>query len=359
MYSVFTQIFAVRPALGKTKSNSAWPIILINFNLLPEIRTQIENLIPIGVIPGPKSPKSLDSFFIPLVEECKTLAHGIQTYDALSHQSFELHAYLITFSGDLPAISKLLCLRGHGSYSPCRCCLMKGTRIHGTRNSKYYPVLVRPRRPGQTHEPDYDPLNLPLRTQDNLREHLLEMCNADSAQWREELGMEYGINRLSMVLRIGSLKFPMHFPHDIMHLFFENLCPLLCEHWTGSRRFKNTDPVNSGYRLAPHIWEQVGRETAAAYKTIPSEFVGALPDITNSMYKAEFWSFWIQYLGPLLLRNRFPNAKYYRHFCELVSIVKKCLQFTISNTEIDELQAAIVKWVQEYERYAIEQYIYV
>ena len=277
---------------------------------------------------------------------------GVQTYDALTRQTFDLHAYILTVSGDLPAVSKLLCLRGHGSNAPCRCCLIKGVRIRGSRNTKYYPVLISPRQGSQHNNTCYDPLNLPLRSSSLHRTQLQEMNNADTAVLREELGMEYGINRLSMLFRLPSLGFPHHFPHDIMHMFFENICPLLIEQWTASRRFKNTDPVDPGYRLAPHIWEQIGHETAEAYKTIPSEFVGALPDISNSKYKAEFSSFWFQYLGPFLLRDRFPNAKYYRHFCDLVGIIKKCLQFTISTAEVDELQVSIVKWVQEYERYA-------
>jgi hypothetical protein len=113
-----------------------------------------------------------------------------------------------------------------------------------------------------------------------------------------------------------------------MHLFFENICPLLREHWTGPGHFKIVEPADPGYHLVLHIWEQVGLETADTNKTLPSDFVGAMPNITNSKYKAKFWSFWVQYLGPILLRNRFPNAKYYDHFCDLVGIIKACLQFT-------------------------------
>jgi len=153
-----------------------------------------------------------------------------------------------------------------------------------------------------------------------------------------------------MGLCIPSSQFPDSFPHDIMHLFFENIFPLLKEHWMGTGRFKNAKPVDPGYQLAPHIWEQIGHETAEAYRTIPSEFFGALPDITDSKYKAEFWSFWIQYLGPILLHDQFPKVKYYCHFCDLVAIIKTCLQFTISDEEMQNLHNNIVKWVWEYEK---------
>jgi hypothetical protein len=115
--------------------------------------------------------------------------------------------------------------------------------------------------------------------------------------------MYYGINQLSQLFHLKSLRLPDSFPHDIMHLFLENICPLLQEHWTGSDCFKNVEPADLGYHLAPHICEQVGLETAEVYKTLPSDFVGAIPNIRNSRYKAEFWPFWVQYLSPILLPN--------------------------------------------------------
>jgi hypothetical protein len=135
-----------------------------------------------------------------------------------------------------------------------------------------------------------------------------------------------------------------------MHLLFENIYPLLKEQWTGLGRFKGIELADPGYCLTPHIWEQIGLETAEAYKTMPSDFVGAIPDITNSKYKAEFWSFWVQHLGPILLHNHFSNNKYYHHFCDLVGIIKVCLQFSITEEELQVPQQSIVKWVEQYER---------
>jgi hypothetical protein len=117
--------------------------------------------------------------------------------------------------------------------------------------------------------------------------------------------MHYGMDRLSQILRLKSLTFPDSFLRGLMHLLFENIYPLLKEQWTGLGSFKGTKLADLGYCLTPHIWEQIGLETAEAYKTMPSDFVGAIPDITNSQYKAEFWSFWVQHLGPILLHNHF------------------------------------------------------
>ncbi|KAF8581771.1 hypothetical protein K439DRAFT_1269962, partial [Ramaria rubella] len=106
-----------------------------------------ENLIPLGVIPGPKIPKALDSFFIPFIEECMELTQGVCTYDARAHKSFTLHAYPITMFGDLPTMSKLLCFKGNNAYCPCHFCLIRGERIEGTTNSVYYLPLRSSIRP--------------------------------------------------------------------------------------------------------------------------------------------------------------------------------------------------------------------
>lgn len=58
----------------KRRKNSCWPIILINYNLPPEIRTHLQNLICVGVIPGPHSPKDINSFLQPLIDELLQLA---------------------------------------------------------------------------------------------------------------------------------------------------------------------------------------------------------------------------------------------------------------------------------------------
>jgi Transposase family tnp2 len=117
-------VFAIRPALGKKKSNSAWPILLTNYNITPEVRNRLDNLLPVTVIPGPNGPKCLDSLLVPLIEELHHLACGVCTYDAATNEHFDLHAYLILFSGDLPAMLKLLCLRGNNPYCPCHFCLI-------------------------------------------------------------------------------------------------------------------------------------------------------------------------------------------------------------------------------------------
>lgn len=126
---------------------------------------------------------------------------------------------------------------------------------------------------------------------------------------------------------------------------------MLRDHWIGTGKFAGVPPADSGYRIASNIWEQIGNETAQAYKTIPADFVGAMPDISKSKYKAEYWSFWILYMAPALLRGRFPNIKFYNHLLLLVDIIKICLQFEITNERVNLLEDKIIEWVEKYEKY--------
>src|SRR5436305_8440188 len=68
----------------------SWPLMLINFNLPPDERYKIENILLCGYIPSPKAPTLIDSFFEPLVQEFETLQQGITAWNALTQSDFTL-----------------------------------------------------------------------------------------------------------------------------------------------------------------------------------------------------------------------------------------------------------------------------
>src|ERR1700722_12256337 len=65
----------------KRRKHTCWPIIGFNYNLPLDIRYRLENLIPFGLIPGPKAPKDFDSFLRPLIEELRKLMEGVPAFD--------------------------------------------------------------------------------------------------------------------------------------------------------------------------------------------------------------------------------------------------------------------------------------
>ncbi|KAK2459866.1 hypothetical protein APHAL10511_008119 [Amanita phalloides] len=103
----------------KKQSKTSWPLVLFNYNLPPDTRFHKQNLIPVGVIPGPKKPSDMDSFLYPLVQELLQLEIGIRAVDTFTKKLFHLHAYLIVGLGDIPVIALLMCMKGHNAFSPC------------------------------------------------------------------------------------------------------------------------------------------------------------------------------------------------------------------------------------------------
>ncbi|KAJ7780645.1 hypothetical protein DFH07DRAFT_729285 [Mycena maculata] len=134
-----------------------------------------------------------------------------------------------------------------------------------------------------------------------------------------------------------------------MHLIWENLIKNLILLWTGE--FKGLDEGDGQYELAKAIWEAIASRTSAAGDTIPSAYGSRVPNIAKDRpnVSAEMWSFWALYLGPVLLRCKFNNAKYYHHFIDLVRLLNLCLQFEISDEEIEQIRTGFIDWVRQYE----------
>ena len=113
---------------------------------------------------------------------------------------------------------------------------------------------------------------------------------------------------------------------------------------------------NGNYKLALEVWSEIGNETAKATQDIPASYIRVLGDIVKqrSHYNTESWEFWIIYVAPIVLQDRFPDDKYYEHICSLGKIMKTTLKFELTMQDIDELEEEIVQWVERYEEYVFQ-----
>ncbi|KAG9089763.1 hypothetical protein FRC07_012261 [Ceratobasidium sp. 392] len=177
-----------------------------------------------------------------------------------------------------------------------------------------------------------------------------EISRAERVGERNRLQQEYGVNGRPVFARLGSIDLANCAPYDMMHLIFLNLVPNLVEFWKGE--FKWLDHNDKAYVIGGNVWQVIGELTTKAVRTIPSQFVGTLPDIhkDSNLYKAEAYSFWFTYLAPILLGNNRLNRVYYEHFLRMREIVLWCLELEISRERVDALEVSINEWVQEYER---------
>lgn len=337
----------------KRRTKTAWPLILFNYNLPPDVRNHLANILGLGVIPGPKKPVDFDSFLWPLVQEMLRLSVGVHAYDALSDSFFALRAYLIRVFGDIPAISMVMRMKGHNGTCPCRMCSIRAVRIPDARATTHYVPLDRSNHPDVLRDPEavrvYDPAALPLRTHDEFMAQAREVQYATSGAESDRLAKTYGIKGIPVLSALSSLSFPDSFPYDFMHLIWENVVKNLMHLWAGT--YKDLDEGSEQYQVRPSIWEEVGKVTADSGSTIPYVFGPRPPNVATDKisWTADTRSFWFQYIAPVVLRGRFLHAKYYDHFIQLVRLITMCLQFEITEAEVEEVRQGFIVWVKKYE----------
>ena len=199
---------------------TAWPLILFNYNLPPEVRFHSENLLALGVIPGPNKPADMDSFLVPLAEELFQLAGGVKAYDSISRSHFNLRAFLLMVFGDFPAVSMLMKMKGVNGISPCRSCKIHAVPIPREKNRTYYV-------PPSTNLTGLSQSHAELMAQAEL------VDKASTKAEAEALLKEFGVKGRSILSEIDSLCFPQSFPLDFMHIAWENVMKTLVTLWSG------------------------------------------------------------------------------------------------------------------------------
>jgi hypothetical protein len=337
----------------KKRSQTAWPLLIFNYNLPPDIRFHLEHVICLGVVPGPRKPHSFDSFLWPLVEELLRLEMGIAAFDGLSNKAIALRAFLILVFGDIPAISMVMKMKGHGAVSPCRFCKITGVRVPNVKqNTRYYVPLDRSSHPHIQDDPDQIPVYnahaLPLRTHEEFMRQAREVETSRPMR-SKELSKLYGIKGVPLLSHLSSISFPHSFPYEFMHLVWENLIPNLIDLWTTS--FKGLDSGSEDYALTSSVWSAIGVASDQSGDFIPTA-MGPQPfnvATESSHWTADSRSFWTLYLAPTLLARRFKKQRYYDHFIDLVVLLNTCLKFDYSTTDIDAIRHGFIKWVEEYE----------
>ncbi len=191
------------------------------------------------------------------------------------------------------------------------------------------------------------PISLSVLLKSFWNKHAVEMASKNPVH--EELAKEYGIKGTPVLSILSSLSFPLSFPFNFMHLVWENLIPNLILFWTA--KFKDLNHEGKSYVIAPHIWSEVGAMTAKCSTTIPAVFGASVPNIAmkQSQMTAEMYANWTLYIALIVLHGRFEKDKYYKHFMQLVKLLKLCLLFEIDETMLNQIDEGFKSWVQGYE----------
>lgn len=341
----------------KSRKQTCWPLILFNYNLSPSIRTQLQHILCIGVIPGPQAPKEIATYLEPLIDELEDLARGIVAFDAVDGHTFALRAYLLTCFGDMPAMAKLMSMKGPNGKLPCRACKMEAVSSGTGNNTTLYTPLSRTFLKDRSR-PSYDPLNLPRRTHaEHIRQALnVEATKNDTAEEAQQRNT--GINGLSPLARLSSLDFPTSFPHDFMHIMFENVLPSLFNLWIRAGRWEGFGTGDEDYLIGAKVWKEVGAACARSGDTIPAAFGCRVPDINEKRYEftSESIMLFATQLAPALLRDRFRWPRYYYHFIRLIKLINICLGHSLTRADLQAVREGFAQWVKDFERYGFFLY---
>ena len=128
-------------------------------------------------------------------------------------------------------------------------------------------------------------------------------------------------------------------PHDVMHLLFEHMVPMMISFWKGEYKPWKAKKLDQGhpYVISQGKWKKISILTIEYSFTIPGSFTHVLPNIYKEehFYIAETYAFWIMYLAPVLLKGCWADTdKYYDHAILLSSFLRCVVEYEIPVDDI-------------------------
>lgn len=318
----------------REKGCEMWPIVLINYNLPPKDRVKMHNMLFITMAPGPRQPRDLDSFMVPLISELKTLNEGVEAIDGSldrelpdEQRRFVLKAHLLTASGDGPGITKLMHLTGHRGTYPCRFCWLKGT--YSDTNKRYY----------------FPHNDFVMERRTDMIEDYHE-CALGGAP-AQETGHT---GRLPMLLHLKhSLRWPESFAQDPMHLL-TNISRLMVEHWQGLLQTPSFTDARSSYVLPKKVWEDIGEEMVQTRLFIPSSLCRRPRSIAKHYrsFKAKEWESWTFMFSIPLLRGRLPDYAL-SHWTLFVKAMYRLYKRQLTESDRQMIEDTFERFIRVYE----------
>ncbi|KAL6194567.1 hypothetical protein ACLB2K_035649 [Fragaria x ananassa] len=111
------------PYKNLSSTHSIWPVILVIYNLSPNVCMSSKNLMLSLLIPGPKQPgNDIDVYLEPLIDDLKELwTNGVEMYDAYNRATFYLKAILLWTINDFSTYGNLAGLTTKGEFA-CPIC---------------------------------------------------------------------------------------------------------------------------------------------------------------------------------------------------------------------------------------------
>ena len=247
-------------------------------NLPRHMRYKEENILLVGLIPGPFEPKlSINSYLTPLVEELKEAWDKGMRLTIYNGTSVTFRVALSCVSCDLPASRKVCGFLGHNARLGCNKCLKPFET----------PAL------GQTNYSGYDRSSWPCRSAEkhrsDVRETLCQKTKTTRHNKESELGCRY-----SVLLQLPYFDPVRYTAVDLMHNLYLGTGKYLFKLWIslGLVGKSELDDIDKLLRLF----------------VVPNS-IGRLPTNLASNYggfKATQWRSWITIFSPVVMKSVLP-----------------------------------------------------
>jgi hypothetical protein len=276
---------------------SVGALYMVLMNLPRDQRFKAENVMLVGIIPGPHEPKlTINSYLKPLVTELNILwKDGIQVEPPGSRRAKVFHAALLCVGCDVPAARKVCGFTGHGSCHGCSKC------------TKVFPGNVSDKIDFSCFDP------CPPRTNEQHRQQAEDILNQTSATDKAQKESHYGtrFTELMMLPYFNCVRFHII---DPMHNLFTG---------TAKHIMKNIWLADSEAIINKKTLTQIQQKVDNVI--VPSS-VGRLPKkISNSYggFTADQWKSWTIIYSIFALWNILPqeDMDVWREFVVACSIL--------------------------------------
>lgn len=101
-------------------------------------------MFQLAILPGPNSPKDMDTFLKPIVDELRVLSSTGLTVRMDGEEVCRAKVHLVMATGDIPAVADLCHHAGHMSTYGCRICLTKTVKVDHRSCYLDYKADIRP-----------------------------------------------------------------------------------------------------------------------------------------------------------------------------------------------------------------------
>ena len=292
----------------KNSVHSIGVIYLAVLNLPRAERFTTENIILLGIIPGPKEPeKTINSFLKPLVEELLQLWDGIvmRTHD---NRSVLVRAALLCVACDIPAARKVCGFCGHQALFGCSKCLKRFVTDAFGQKADY----------SGFNRDDWEPRNL-----DKHKEFAIKHQAAKTQAQRKVIEREHGC-RYSVLLQLPYFNPIRMCVIDPMHNLLLGTAKHMLSVWKDLDLITNVHLKNIQEKVDNFITpDDIGR--------IPSKIASGF-----SSFTADQWRNWTIIFSLYALRDILPH----RHYNCWQLFVKACYLLCRRTITLQQLQQA-------------------